>query len=84
MQQSRKTVILNQSLSSSALQLFTLASAAATFLSHYCSIFHQAFSALILLVGRQEEHPARKKLSDGFLAWLSVWSVVQMICIWSS
>jgi len=43
-----------------------------------------AFSALTLLVGRREEHPARKKLSDGMLAWLSVWSVVQMICIWSS
>jgi len=23
-----------------------------------------------MLVGRQEEHPARKKLSDGVLAWL--------------
>jgi len=43
-----------------------------------------AFSALTLLFGRQEEHPARKKLSDGVLAWLSVWSVVQMICIWYS
>ena len=43
-----------------------------------------AFSDLTLLVWRQEEHPARKKLSDGVLAWLSVWSVVQMICIWSS
>jgi len=31
-----------------------------------------------------EEHPARKKLSDGVLAWLSVWSVEQMICIRSS
>ena len=40
-----------------------------------------AFSALTLLVGHQEEHPASKKLSDGVLAWLSVWSVVQMICI---
>jgi len=40
-----------------------------------------AFSALTLLVGRQEEHPAHKKLSDGVLAWLSVWSLVQMICI---
>jgi len=39
---------------------------------------------LTLLVGRQEEHPAHKKLSDGVLAWLSVWSVAQMICIWSS
>ena len=43
-----------------------------------------AFSALTLLVGRQEEHPARKKLSHGVLAWLSVWNVVQMICIRSS
>jgi len=42
-----------------------------------------AFSALTLLVGRQEGHPARKNLSDEVLAWLSVWSEVQMICIWS-
>jgi len=33
-----------------------------------------AFGALTLLVGRQEGHPAGKKLSDGVLAWLSVWS----------
>ena len=42
-----------------------------------------AFSALTLLVGRQEGHPACKKLSDGMLAWLSVWSEVQT-CIWPS
>ena len=30
------------------------------------------FSALALLVGRQEGHPACKKLSGGVLAWLSV------------
>jgi len=36
-----------------------------------------AFSALTLLVGRQEGHPACKKLSGGVLAWLSVWSDVQ-------
>ena len=30
-----------------------------------------AFSALTLLVGRQEGHPACKKLSGGMLAWLS-------------
>jgi len=36
-----------------------------------------AFNALTLLVGRQEGHPARKKLSGGVLAWLSVWSQVQ-------
>ena len=45
-------------------------------------LFHP-FSALTLLVGRQEEHPACKKLSGGVLAWLSVWSEVQ-ICIWPS
>jgi len=30
-----------------------------------------AFSALTLLVGRQEGHPACKKVSGGVLAWLS-------------
>jgi len=35
-----------------------------------------AFSALTLLVGRQEGHPACKKLSGGVLAWLSVLSEV--------
>jgi len=41
---------------------------------------------LALLVGDQEHHPACKKLSDEVndevLAWLSVWSEVQMICMW--
>jgi len=41
------------------------------------------FSALTLLVGRQEGHPACKKLSGGVLVWLSVWSEVQT-CIWPS
>ena len=41
------------------------------------------FSALTLLVGQQEGHPACKKLSGGVLAWLSVWSKVQT-CIWPS
>ena len=45
--------------------------------------FSMAFSALMLLVGRQEGHPACKKLTGGVLAWLSVWSEVQT-CIWSS
>ena len=35
------------------------------------------FSALTLLVGRQEGHLACEKLSGGVLAWLSVWSKVQ-------
>jgi len=41
-------------------------------------------SALMLLVGRQEERLACKKMSDEVLALVSAWSTVQMICIWSS
>jgi len=43
----------------------------------YVSITY-AFSALMLLVGQQEGHPACKKLSGGVLAWLSVWSKVDL------
>ena len=42
-----------------------------------------AFSALTLLVGRQEGHPACKKLSSEVLAWLYVWSEEQTH-IWPS
>jgi len=45
------------------------------FLIHCQWIF--AFSALMLLVGRQEGHPACKKLSGGMVVWLSAWSEVQ-------
>jgi len=45
--------------------------------------YWNAFSALTLLVGRQEGHPACKKLSGVVLAWLSVWSAVQTF-IWPS
>ena len=40
-----------------------------------------AFSALTLLVGRQEEQLACKQLSDEVLVWLSVWSEVQIVYI---
>jgi len=57
-------------------------SAILCFVSHFISqcflpsvLF--AFSALTLLVGRQEGHPACKKLSGGVLAWWSVWSELQ-------
>ena len=50
---------------------------------HYCIVYGNAFSALTLLVGRQEGHQACKKLSCGVLVWLSVWSKVQT-CIWPS
>jgi len=41
------------------------------------------FTALMLLVGWQEGHPACKKLSGGVLAWLSVWSKVQTVFYFS-
>ena len=52
-------------------------------LSVYYSVRCCAFSALTLLVGRQEGHPACKKQSGGVLVWISVWSEVQT-CIWPS
>ena len=47
----------------------------------FCAFTACAFSALTLLVGRQEGHPACKKPSGGVLVWLSVWSKFQT-CIW--
>jgi len=45
-------------------------------------IHHEvAFSALTLSAGRQEE-PV--KIEDEVLVWLSVWSEVQIVCMWSS
>ena len=41
-----------------------------------------AFSALTLLVGWQEGHPACKKLSGGVLALLSAWRELQTCMIW--
>jgi len=41
----------------------------------------QSVSALILLVGCQEDHPACKKMSDEVLVWLSVRSEVQIVHI---
>ena len=38
---------------------------------HIVPCCESAFNALTLLVGCQEEHPARKNLSDEVLAWLS-------------
>jgi len=40
-------------------------------LNYHHQLQQQAsFSALMLLVGRQEGHPACKKLSGGMVAWL--------------
>jgi len=43
-----------------------------------------AFNALTLMVGGLEEHPACKTLSDELMEWISVWSEMQMICMFSS
>jgi len=62
-------------------------SAAAELLVNFLSILVKtiiAFSALTLLVGCHEEHPTCKKLCNEMLAWLSVWSEVQVTCIWCS
>ena len=48
-----------------------------------CVLLSYAFSALTLLVGRQEGHLACKKLSGRVLAWISAWSEVQT-CIYPS
>ena len=53
------------------------------FIHVFCTLAYHAFSALMLLVGWQEGHPACKKLSGGVLTWLSVWSEVQT-CVWPS
>ena len=53
----------------------------------FCLVWHTsplAFSALTLLVGRQEWHPACKKLSGAVLARLSVWSETWQTCLWPS
>ena len=61
----------------------TTSSRSNTRFSTFLSVKSLAFRALTLLVGRQEGHPACKKLSGGVLAWLSVWSEVQT-CLWPS
>ena len=58
-------------------EIYALSSQQVQFRIIYCFKVH-AFSALTLLVGRQEGHPACKKLSGEVLAWLSVWSKVHI------
>ena len=53
-------------------------------MTHKSDIYNSALTLLIVNCWRQEGHPAcKKKLSGEVLAWLSVWSKVQ-ICIWPS
>jgi len=55
---------------------FRMASRQTVYILFLANDRFQSFSALTLLVGRQEGHPACKKLSGGVLVWLSVWSKV--------
>ena len=69
---------------SSRSSVATLRTAMHLLLIYLLTYLFDAFSALTLLVGRQEGLLAcKKKLSGGVLAWLSVWSDVQT-CIWPS
>jgi len=73
-----KHLICFQALSSALKFLFQIQA-----FSRISQARYEPFSALTLLVGQHEGHPACKKLSGGVLAWLSVWSEVQS-CIWPS
>ena len=55
-------------------------------LDYISLLWNLSLSALTLLVGQQEEHPAHKKLEWWLMrCWWHgwVWSELQMICIWS-
>ena len=78
----KKTLHLNLA-SNTAAECYCCLLDNAELVYNYITSRLNAFSALTLLVGRQEGHPACKKLSGGLLAWLSVWSEVQT-CIWPS
>jgi len=62
-------------------QLFRVTSTMILYFTIICNVELFAFSALKLLVGWQEGHPACKNLIGWVLVWLSVWSLVQT-CIW--
>jgi len=46
-------------------------------------VLHNCLQCFYTVGGCQEEHLACK-LSDVVLAWLSVWSEVQIVIVWSS
>ena len=65
------------------ISIFAISAELCTIQNYLISAGVATNSALSLLVGWQEGHPACKKLSGGVLAWLSVWSEVQT-CMWPS
>jgi len=44
-------------------------------------VLNKCLQCFDTMVGHQEKHPTCKNLSDVVVAWLSVWSEVQMICM---
>jgi len=54
------------------------------FNNSFIANFPKNLSVKVCLQCCEEKHPACKKLSDEVLVWLSVWSEVQIVCIWSS
>jgi len=59
--------------STSCILVYTAQSLTVSFFSSLGMVV-TLFVIFPVLVGRQEGHPACKKLSGGVLAWLSVWS----------
>jgi len=47
-------------------------------IKHYTDFLSTYLLTYFTLAGRQEEHPTCKKSSNEMMAWLSVWSKVQM------
>jgi len=79
-----ETVIArNDSSSATTETTLTYVESSAVIAAFSTDVLQKAFSALTLLVGQQEGHPACKKLSGGVLVWLYVWKEVQT-CIWPS
>lgn len=48
----------------------------------YCVLSHICFVCFYAVDEALEEHPGYKISSDDDIAWLSVGSEIQMICIW--
>jgi len=51
---------------------------------YFIYLLRFAFSALTLLAGRQDEHPASKNWVTGCWCGCLSWSEVQIVCMWSS
>ena len=77
-------LIINHSLSAFSCLLQSIASACLNYVLDRHLILHHLFSGPHCWLGIRKSIRPVKSLSDGMLACLSVWSEVQMICVWSS